>query len=90
MMYDFVLFYDKCNEKFSSFDDFAEACEEFDAECAVDWDNEDVTFYDFSFDFDWRKGFILDTLNKKESFDSMATRQIEVQRAFRQNMAMWF
>lgn len=31
MMYDFTLFYEMCNEKFASFDDFAEACEKLTA-----------------------------------------------------------
>lgn len=90
MMYDFTLFYEKCNEKFASFDEFAEACEKADCEVSIDWDNQDATFYNFAFGMDWRQEFCKKSLNGSEDFSKMATHQIKVQQEFRKCMSMFF
>ena len=90
MMYDFTLFFEDCTENFADFDEFAEKCEELDSECNVDWDNLDVTFYDFAFDYDSRLPFVKKSLNADKDFNSMACHQIKVQHEFRSSMSMWF
>jgi len=90
MMYDFTLFYEMCNEKFASFDDFAEACEKADCECAVDWENQDATFYNFAFGMDYRTDFCEKSLNDSEDFKKIAIHQVKVQQEFRNCMAMFF
>ena len=86
-MYDYTLFYDDCKEKFASFDEFAEACEEIDGECAIDYDNEDVTFYNFYFGCDYRQAFCEQSMNKRDDFKASAEHQIQVQLEFRRAMA---
>ena len=90
MMYDFTLFFEDCNEKFESFDDFAEACEKADCEVAIDWDNLDATFYNFDFGMDWRMDFCKKSLNHSDDFKKMAVHQIKVQQEFRNCMSMFF
>jgi hypothetical protein len=79
-----------CNEKFASFDDFAEACEKADCECAIDWDNLDATFYNFDFGMDYRTDFCKKSLNGSEDFNKMAKHQVKVQQEFRNCMSMFF
>ncbi len=90
MMYDFTLFFEDCNSNFADFDEFAEKCENLDSVCDVDYDNEDVTFYDFAFGCDYRQGFCEKSLNADKDFKDMAKHQIKVQSEFRSAMGMWF
>ena len=90
MMYDFTLFFEHCSEKFETFDDFADACENLDKECAVDWDNLDVTFYNFAFGLDYRESFCKKSINSDRNFEDAAAHQIKVQREFRNCMSMFF
>lgn len=89
MMYDFTLFYEDCKEKFSTFDDFADACENL-YNVAVDYDNEDATFYDFAFSYDTRENFVKDSLDSGKNYKAMAQHQIKCQQAFRNSMSMFF
>ena len=89
-MFDYTLFYDDCKQKFASFDEFAEACEKLDPECAIDYDNEDATFYDFAFGQDYRQAFCEQSMDKREDFRTSAKHQIQVQREFRAAMARFF
>lgn len=90
MMYDFTLFFEDCNEKFASFDDFAEACEKTDCEVAIDWDNLDATFYNFDFGMDWREDFCKKSLNGSEDYKKIALHQVKVQQEFRNCMSLFF
>lgn len=89
-MYDFTLFFEDCNEKFESFDDFADACEKADRECAVDYDTMDATFYNFNFGMDWREEFCKKSLNDAGDYAKMAKHQVRCQREFRNCMSMFF
>ena len=79
-MYDFTLFFEDCKDKYNNFDDFADACENIDPECAIDYDGEDVTFYDFSFDLGYRAEFCRQILG--DQYTDIARHQIAVQREF--------
>ena len=89
-MYDFTLFFSDCNQNFADFDEFAEKCDELDNECAIDWDSQDATFYNFSFGFDYRQAFCEKSLNSDKKFVDLAKHEIEVQREFRSMMAAFF
>jgi hypothetical protein len=90
MLYDFTLFFNHCSENFADFDEFAEKCEKLDPECHIDYDNLDVTFYNFDFYDDYREGFCEKALNSRKDFCSMARHQIKVQQEFRAAMGSWF
>lgn len=89
-MYDFTLFYDDCRQKFASFDDMADACEGIDSQCNVDYENENVTFYDFAFGCDYRQAFCEQSMASRDKFKDAARHQVQVQQEFRSAMARYW
>lgn len=89
MMYDFMLDFSDCTERFADFDEMVDACEAIDAECSPNHDTQDVTFYDFAFGLDYRQKFCAESMNKGLDFKDIALHQIKVQQAFRNAMSHW-
>lgn len=91
--FDFTLFFSDCKEQFKDFDEFAEKCESVDSECAIDYDNQDATFYNYSLDFgaSRRAAFIQDIVAKSgKDYSKMVSHQYKVQREFRSSMCCFF